>query len=120
MDPKQLVIEFIDAWNAIDLERIISMLDEQVLYHNIPKQPITGKAAVREYLMQIGEFEEVNWTLKNIATDKNTVLTERVDEFVLNGKRIHLPVMGTFEISNDKIKTWRDYFDIEMYRKQLK
>ena len=49
----------------------------------------------------------------------NTVLTERVDVFVLPNATIELPVMGTFEVKDGKIAAWRDYFDLNQYMSQL-
>jgi len=46
-------------------------------------------------------------------------MTERVDVFKLPSKSFELPVMGVFEISNGKIKAWRDYFDINQFMSQL-
>jgi limonene-1,2-epoxide hydrolase len=47
------------------------------------------------------------------------VLTERIDEFSVGGRRVSLPVMGSFQVVDERIKVWRDYFDLAMYRKQL-
>jgi limonene-1,2-epoxide hydrolase len=48
------------------------------------------------------------------------VLTERVDNFDLaGGKKLSLPVMGTFEIENGKIQAWRDYFDLATFTSQM-
>ena len=49
----------------------------------------------------------------------STVLTERVDRFLMNGQPIALPVMGTFEVRGGKIAAWRDYFDLADYQRQL-
>ena len=47
-------------------------------------------------------------------------MTERIDDFVVQGKAVSLPVMGTFEISGGKICRWRDYFDLATFENQLK
>ena len=36
---------------------------------------------------------------------------ERVDHFLFDGKTIDARVVGTFEVTGDKITAWRDYFD---------
>jgi limonene-1,2-epoxide hydrolase len=46
-------------------------------------------------------------------------MTERVDVFMLPGRSFELPVMGTFEISDGKIKAWRDYFDINQFTTRM-
>lgn len=50
---------------------------------------------------------------KTIAVDGNKVLVERVEHMrTQDGTTIvRLPVMGTFEIADGKIKALRDYFD---------
>jgi limonene-1,2-epoxide hydrolase len=47
------------------------------------------------------------------------VMTERVDVFKLPHKTFELPVMGTFEIRDGKIKAWRDYFDTNQFSSRM-
>ena len=117
--PSDVVRSFIAAWNANDLERIVAHLHPEVIYHNIPVAPIHGRAAVRAYLGSKGGFDWVNWKLLAIAETGNTVLTEPVDDFGVSGASISLPVMGTFETEGELIRAWRDYFDLDSYRRQL-
>ena len=64
--------------------------------------------------------QSVDWEVLNIAENGNTVLTERVDNFVLeDGKKLSLPVMGTMIIEDGKIKVWRDYFDLASFTSQM-
>jgi limonene-1,2-epoxide hydrolase len=119
MTPSDVVRSFVEAWNAYDLERILAHLHEDVVYHNVPVEPILGRAAVRAYLDSKGGFEKMHWKLLAIAESDNKVLTERVDEFTLGGVDVSLPLMGIFEIDGGRIRAWRDYFDMEMYRRQL-
>ena len=117
--PSDVVRSFIAAWNANDLPRIVGHLHPDVVYHNIPVAPIHGRAAVKAYLDSKGGFDWVNWKLLAIAESGNKVLTERVDDFGVSGANISLPVMGTFEIEDGLIRAWRDYFDLDSYRRQL-
>lgn len=119
MDPEAIVESFVAAWNRMDFEAIIEMLDQDVLYHNIPMKPLHGRDAVRAYLHDAWRFETVDWKIVNIASNGNVVLTERVDDMVINGHQISLPIMGAFEVADHKIKAWRDYFDLAGYRAQL-
>src|SRR5258705_240397 len=116
MTPSDVVRSFVEAWNAYDLERILAHLHEDVVYHNVPVEPILGRVAVRAYLDGKGGFEKMQWKLLAIAESGNKVLTERVDEFTLGGVDVSLPLMGIFEIDGGRIRAWRDYFDMEMYR----
>lgn len=119
MDPSAVVRSFIAAWNANDLERVVAHLHPDVIYHNIPVEPIRGREAVRAYLFGKGGFEWIDWKLHAIAAAGNQVLTERSDDFGIGGRDISLPVMGTFDIEDGLIRAWRDYFDMTMYRRQL-
>jgi limonene-1,2-epoxide hydrolase len=114
-----VVRAFIAAWNDNDLDAIVSFLADDVFYHNIPVEPIRGRAAVEQYLRDAGPWDSVDWQLESIAENGAKVLTERIDGFVIRGARVNLPVMGTFEIANGRITAWRDYFDLASYVSQL-
>ena len=118
--PTAIVESFIAAWNANDLEQILAHLHPQVVYHNLPLAPIHGRDAVRAYLADKVPFEWVDWKLLAIAAVGNKVLTERSDDFGVGGVTVRLPLMGIFEIEDGLIAAWRDYFDLAMYRQQLK
>jgi limonene-1,2-epoxide hydrolase len=63
----------------------------------------------------------IKFDILHSATAGNVVMNERVDSFEAGGKHVSLPVMGVFEITDaGKIKAWRDYFDLEMYMKQIR
>ncbi|WP_129775374.1 limonene-1,2-epoxide hydrolase family protein [Peristeroidobacter soli] len=114
-----VVHDFIAAWNANDMDRVLALLDENVRYHNMPVAPLDGRRAVAEYLASKGGFDWINWRLLAIAVDGDRVLTERVDDFSIGGVEVSLPIMGTFEIQDGRIRAWRDYFDMDTYRRQL-
>lgn len=119
MRPIDVVRRFLDAWNANDLEAVVALLADDVVYHNLPVEPIRGREAVRAYLHGKGGFDWVDWKLHAIAESGNTVLTERSDDFGIGGVDVSLPVMGAFEVQAGLITAWRDYFDLATYRRQL-
>ena len=114
-----VVHDFVAAWNANDMDRVLALMDEDVRYHNMPVAPLDGRRAVAEYLASKGGFDWIHWKLLAIAANGDRVLTERVDDFSIGGVEVSLPIMGAFEILNGKIKAWRDYFDMDTYRRQL-
>ena len=118
---KRVVKDFIDAFNAIDLEKIMSFFEKDAVYHNIPVDSVQGTDAIRTVLQGfMGMATQVEWVLHNIAESENgTVLTERTDRFLVGEKWIELPVMGIFEIEAGRIRAWRDYFDMNQFQSQL-
>src|SRR5262249_24479828 len=64
-------------------------------------------------------IESIEFRIINIAANGPVVTTERIDVFKLSDKSFELPVMGTFEIRDEKIHAWRDYFDANQFARQL-
>lgn len=107
------VLEFIDAWSRLELEPILGAMTEDCFYHNMPWPPMVGQVAIREALAQfMAGAEAIEWQVLHVGeTRDGAVLTERLDRFLINGKWIEIPVMGTFELRDGLISRWRDYFD---------
>jgi len=119
MTNSEIVMNFIGAWNDMNWDAIEAAFADDVLYHNIPMEPIHGKAAAAGFARSMNP-QSVHWEVLNIAENGNVVLTERVDNFVLaDGKQLSLPVMGTMVIEEGKIKVWRDYFDLASFTSQM-
>ncbi len=115
------IVSLIDAFNANDLNRIMGHFTNDAVYHNMPTAPVSGLPAIRDVLQGFMSMaSEIDWQLRTIAeTADGTVLTERVDRFLINGKWVALPVMGSFEVTSSKISAWRDYFDMNQFQSQL-
>ena len=121
MSNSNTVTAFVAAWNRKDLEAIMAAFDEDAVYHNIPMEPTKGKAAIRAYIEKaLARYEAVDWVTHHQAeSSTGTVLNERSDDFIFNGRRISVPVMGVFEFRGGKISAWRDYFDLGQFQRQL-
>jgi len=121
MSNTERVRDFIAKWNARDLEGILAAFADNAVYHNIPMEKLTGHEAIRGALEGfVGMASEIKWDLLVVAENSDgSVLTERVDGFLINGKWMSLPVMGTFEFSDGKITAWRDYFDLKDFEAQM-
>ncbi len=121
MSATKVVEDFIGKWNERDFEGMMSFFQEDAFYHNMPMEPSEGVAAIREGLTPFfGMAEEINWQIFYIADcGDGVVMTERRDDFKINGKWLRLPVMGTFEIKDGKIAKWRDYFDLKDFETQM-
>ena len=96
-----------------DREALRPFLADDVVYHNIPMDPVVGIEDTVAFLagfLAMCDRMEIETT--HLAVRDGVVLTERVDTFTVAGKAAALPVMGTFEIRDGKIAAWRDYFDM--------
>ncbi len=120
-DAIDLIQRFCDEFGkGAGVDEIIEYFTDDAIYHNIPVDPAVGKDAIKAtFAMFTTGVERIEFRMLNIAAVGETVLTERVDVFVLPSVTIELPVMGTFEVRDGKIAKWRDYFDLNQYMNQL-
>ena len=117
----KLVTDFIAAFNQRDIDGIMGFFTMDSVYHNLPMKPVTGLRAIRETIQYFIEpAQEVSWKILNIAEAGPLVFAERADRFVIDGKNIELPVVGVFEIRENKISVWRDYFDMATWQRQTR
>jgi limonene-1,2-epoxide hydrolase len=120
-DAEKVVTEFCNAWPRKNIEELLGFFTEDAVYHNIPLEPVKGKAAIRAGINTfLPMAKTLHFKVLHSASNGNMVFNERVDVFDLgNGKTIQLPVAGVFEVTGNKISAWRDYFDMAMYTKQM-
>ena len=114
---------FLEAWNQKDVNTIVGTVSEDIAYHNIPMEPVNGRAAFEQAISPfIGMANEIVWETLFIAeSESGEVLTERVDHFHLkSGETVSMRVMGIFEWSTTgELLKWRDYFDLAEFRDQM-
>ncbi len=116
-----VIREFCSAIDRKDLAMVESLLDENVVYHNIGSEPAVGRdAALAAVKFQFDMFDPISFRIRNLVEDGSTVLTERVDEITANGIMAPVPVMGTFEVTHGRIVQWRDYFDMGLVGKLMR
>lgn len=111
--PEDVVNTMIDACNRKDIEGALACFHPDIVYHNIPMEPVSGLDGVRG---QLGPFldmaQEVDWiTHKSTSNGVDLVMNERTDRFLMPHGWCDFRVMGVFELRDGKIVAWRDYFD---------
>jgi limonene-1,2-epoxide hydrolase len=122
MTPQETVEAFIGHWNACDIEAMLALCADDIVYHNIPMEPVHGTTAMQAMVEGfLGNIERCDWQTHAIAANGNVVLTERTDIFHFkDGRRAAIRVMGTFEIGADgRIAGWRDYFDMLEFQREF-
>jgi limonene-1,2-epoxide hydrolase len=120
-DAEKVVTDFCNAWPRKNIDELLGFFTDDAVYHNIPMEPARGKAAIRAVINTfLPMAKSLHFKVLHSAGAGNVVFNERVDVFDLgNGKTISLPVAGVFEVTGGKIAAWRDYFDMQMYTKQM-
>jgi limonene-1,2-epoxide hydrolase len=112
-DAEQIVRQLCDTFEKHDAEAFRPLLADDVVYHNIPMEPVVGLEDAITFLSGfLAMCDRMVIETTHLAVRDDVVLTERIDTFTVNGKEVPLPVMGTFEIRDGKIAAWRDYFDM--------
>lgn len=113
MTAADVVRQFCAAIDRKDLAAVEALLHDDVVYHNVGAEPAVGRAATLAAVkFQFDMFETIEFRVRNLAVNGDTVLTERVDDITANGITAPVPVMGTFELASGRIVCWRDYFDM--------
>ena len=119
--PIDVVRRFCAAWSDNKaVAELAAFFTTDAVYHNIPFEPVIGREAIANNIASFIRpgapgIEAIDFRVKNIAANGRIVMTERVDVFKMPNKSFELPVMGTFEVRDGKIKAWRDYFDTNQF-----
>ena len=122
-DPQKniaLISEFIQACVRADPDEFASYFTEDAIWWNSPWPPVKGRDAIRETLRRGSQkMAALPWEIRHIVADGNVVVTERVNHFLVNNKKVSVPCMGVFELQSGKIAAWRDYWDLKQFEAQL-
>lgn len=119
-DRMRRVRDFCAAFSRLDTEEILSYFADDPTYHNMPGPPAVGREAVRKTLEGfLRRWERTEWEVLHVAEAGNVVFAERIDRTDAGGKHVDLPCVGVFEFEGDRIKAWRDYFDLGTYTRAM-
>ncbi|PRX53679.1 nuclear transport factor 2 family protein [Flagellimonas meridianipacifica] len=104
MRPKQLIEEWVKAFNEGNAEKISEFYQDDAINHQVTHQPVVGKTAIREMFQN--EFNQADMTciIENIFEDNDWGILEWKDPLGLRG-------CGFFQFENGKIKFQRGYWD---------
>ena len=120
MTPTEIVNALVHACEARDIETVLSLVTEDIEYDNVPIGKVYGPEGVRKVLTGgiTDAATEIEWRVLAQVADGDTVMNERVDRFLVNGTWIEIPIAAIFKVRDGKVCLWRDYFDLDTYRKQ--
>ena len=116
-----IIRRFIADWSNLDADQLAEYFTDNGTYHNMPIAPVTGKAAVRDFIAGfIANWSATTWDLLNISASDNVVIAERLDRTSTHTGDVDLPCVGVFEMLDGKIHVWRDYFDMNTFTSAMK
>ena len=111
--PVKVVRAFTDAMEAMDFDKGVQLVADDLEYINGPNPPVTGPAGVRSELEPFfAPIEENEFIILREAAVGNVVFIERLDRHRIPQGWFELPVTGVYEVKDGKIVYWRDYFDL--------
>jgi limonene-1,2-epoxide hydrolase len=111
--PTKIVEGFCAAWGNAEWNRFPEFIADDVEFHMVPLEPAHGAEALTEECKKLEQLGAVRVKILAIGAAGNVVFTERIDSLELPDRVGDLPVMGIFEIADDRIIAWRDYFDMQ-------
>jgi limonene-1,2-epoxide hydrolase len=120
MTPDEVVTALVRACEARDMDAVLSLVSDDIEYDNVPIGPVHGPDGVRSVLSGgvTAAAEQVEWVVHRQVAAGSTVMNERTDRFLVDGRWIEIPIAAVFEVHDGRVTLWRDYFDLETYRRQ--
>jgi limonene-1,2-epoxide hydrolase len=113
MNPTQVVERFLELLQHGDVDGAVELLASDVEYANVGLPTVYGRERVRRIFratlgLSASGFEVY---LHAISAHGPTVLTERTDVLRVRRVQTQLWVCGRFDVHDEQIVLWRDYFD---------
>ena len=120
MTPSEVVTALIHACERRDLDAACALVTEDIEYDNVPIGKVHGPDGVRSVLSGgvTAAAEQIEWVVLNQVSEGDVVMNERVDRFLVDGTWVEIPIAAVFRVRDGKVCLWRDYFDLESYRRQ--
>jgi limonene-1,2-epoxide hydrolase len=120
LSPADVVTALIRACESRDLDAVCALVSDDIEYDNVPIGKVYGPEGVRQVLSGgvTKAASEVEWRVLAQVAEGETVMNERVDRFLVDGRWIEIPIAAIFRVRDGRVTLWRDYFDLESYRRQ--
>jgi limonene-1,2-epoxide hydrolase len=120
MNADEVVTALVKACEARDLDAVCALVTDDIEYDNVPIGKVYGPEGVRKVLSGgvTQAASEVEWRVLAQVVQGNIVMNERIDRFLVDGRWIEIPIAAIFTVRDGRVSLWRDYFDLESYRRQ--
>ena len=116
----EVVTALIRACEQRDLDAVCALVTDDIAYDNVPIGVVHGPEGVRSVLSGgvTQAASEVRWEVLVQVEQGDTVMHERIDRFLVDGRWVKIPIAALFRVRDGRVALWRDYFDLESYRRQ--
>ena len=118
----EIVRLFCEALADGDTSKMGKYLSEDVLYHNLPWEPMTGAENVCSFLQPFvdGTHSSVaKMVIHHQVGDGDIVMNTRSETWVRGQLEVIFPVAGFFELKDEVIVKWCDYWDLATFQPLL-
>jgi limonene-1,2-epoxide hydrolase len=112
IDNARTVETFLYAVQDEDFGTADSLMADTIVWQNVGWPTLQGRKRIVKILRSGQGRVGFEVKIHRIATDGNSVLTERTDALVIGPLRLQFWVCGVFEVHAGRITLWRDYFDM--------
>ncbi len=104
MRPRQVVENWVQAFNRADADEIANFYDDDAVNHQVTRDPVRGREAIRVMFAADFAAAEMVCITENIFEDGDWAILEWRDPLGLRG-------CGFFQIRGGKIAFQRGYWD---------
>tara|TARA_B100000795_G_scaffold19361_1_gene12842 strand:+ start:6801 stop:7178 length:378 start_codon:yes stop_codon:yes gene_type:complete len=123
-DKMKIVDALRDASLSKNHQTFLSYLTDDIeYYYHMSARPLIGKEWVQKFLSKYDLIaKDVVWRIDRHAETGDALLVEGYEEYtdMRTGDRVAHPYMGVFEFNGDKVSKWRDYFEMNQKKVDLK
>ncbi len=104
MSPKEILQQFVEAFNKADADALANLYSEDAINHQVAENPVEGRDAIRQMFADSFAQADMTCIVENIFEDGQWAILEWRDPLGLRG-------CGFFHIVNDEIVFQRGYWD---------
>ncbi len=104
MRPKELILKWVELFNASDADGLANLYHDNAVNHQVANDPVEGKNAIREMFKIEFDAADMTCIVENIFEDGDWGILEWKDPLGLRG-------CGFFRIKTGKIVFQRGYWD---------
>ncbi len=102
--PKQVLEQFIAAFNRADADALAALYAEDAVNHQVAEEPVRGRAAIRRMFADSFATAKMTCLVENLFADGEWAIMEWRDPLGLRG-------CGFFHVVDGKIVFQRGYWD---------